>query len=138
MRYFLSFIFLLCGILIYVYFRQEVLFLTPIKSFIPTPIEIPKEPNLIECILLFNIPDALWYAALLILQANPFAEENKWIPRIAISLPFLHEILQGLKLLPGTFDVADLLFYLLTLIIFLIIWKRRNKSEEAVGFKSYA
>ena len=69
---------------------------------------------------LFSLPDGLWifsYTSLILhIWGKTSKESFFWIiiiPAIAI----FSEILQGLKLIPGTFDSIDLLFYTLGLLL---------------------
>ena len=76
--------------------------------------------------IVFCLPDALWYMALLLLQTW-FLKEKGWLNRllvgIAVSLPFLLEVGQYLGFISGTFDWFDILTYCLTLILFLCLRK---------------
>lgn len=133
-RIFLSIIFILAGVLIYSFYRQDVFFLKPFSGILPSEFCHNTDFNIICQFLLFNLPDALWCAALFLLQPNPLKEGWNVLIIISILLPFLHEILQGINLLPGTFDLLDLTLYVIIFIIFLIIWKKEKDSRKAEVF----
>ena len=73
--------------------------------------------------LIYSLPCALWTASYLFLmdglfQGQPVATRLRWasvIPAVGI----VTELLQGPHLLPGTFDVADLLCYLIPYLLYL-------------------
>ena len=64
------------------------------------------------------LPDILWVAAVINIS---LLMKEKDIPLIYIyallALPFLSEILQGFKVIPGTFDWYDILIYLTAFLI---------------------
>ena len=72
----------------------------------------------------FSLPDALWVysfsSALLILWKDQFENGIYWllIPLISGSII---EIAQGLKLFPGTFDILDLIFSTIALLMSIIM-----------------
>lgn len=133
MRLLTSLILLLLGVAIYALFRDEVLFLLPLKEYLPAPISL--QSGLWSGILVYNLPDALWFASLLLLQTNPFASEPRGnvITIVALALPFALEGLQAAKIIPGTFDWLDILFYMITLLIFIIKWKKENDYLQAAS-----
>ena len=85
----------------------------------------------------FSLPDGLWVysfsSALLIIWKNNYKEAKYWliIPLISVTLI---EIAQGLKILSGTFDILDLVFTLIALILSIKIinykFKQNDKKEE--------
>ena len=130
MQFLISFLFLLGGSFLYIIFRPDVLFLLPFENAIDEipPFEI--QHGIVAYTIIYNLPDALWYAAILFLQKNPWKTKWNWIAVFTVSLPFIHELCQLTGVLPGTFDLADLLFYIITLTIFLIIWKKEISSKR--------
>lgn len=120
-----AFALLLIGASIYLLFRQDAIFVSWIDADILRYlyIEIPNDCNSrIIYILLYCLPDALWYAALLVLQ-KPFIQYgllSKLLFWACVILPFLMEILQYFGLMPGTFDWFDILTYFMTLITMLL------------------
>ena len=124
----LAFIMLVLGSLIYIFFREEVIF----TSWITNRVDIPNYGYLINGdtvighILLYSLADALWYGALLFMDLllrsdTPY---SRVITYLTMALPFIWECSQLLDILPGTFDWTDILIYLLTLIIF-TLWSRK-------------
>lgn len=122
---------LIIGGLIYISFRSLSLrmfnwfkwikidfFTSSIRNFVyPLKNDIPSW-------FYFSLPDALWVysfsSALLILWKDQFEKGIYWllIPLISGSII---EIAQGIKLVPGTFDILDLIFTTLALCLSLII-----------------
>lgn len=126
-----SLLFLLLGTLIYCTCRQDVIFLLPLQGselLEAIKIDIHYNGNPLIYFFLFCLPDVLWYLALLLLQLA-FFEKDNLVSKIfligVIVLPFAMEFLQKFRLLSGTFDVLDILFYSLFLILFL--WIERKK-----------
>ena len=120
-----AFALLLIGASIYLLFRQDAIFVSWIDADILQclRIEMPDNYNgIFTYIFLYCLPDALWYAALLVLQ-KPFVRYgllNKILFYVCVTLPFAMEMLQYLGLMPGTFDWFDILTYFITLIIILL------------------
>lgn len=120
-----AFALLLVGAIIYLLFRQDAIFVSWIDANIlqRLRIEMPDYYNgIFTYVLLYCLPDALWYAALLVLQ-KPFVRYgllNKVLFYICVILPFAMEMMQYFGLIPGTFDWFDILTYFTTLIILLL------------------
>jgi len=78
--------------------------------------------------ILYSLPDGLWlfsYISLILyLWKNELKNENFfWV----FSIPFISifsELSQIIKIIPGTFDIIDLLMYLLGTILPFIIYKK--------------
>ena len=75
--------------------------------------------------IIYNLPGALWAAAY-ILTIDSLMFRQSVMPRILVSgiIPVIgavSELLQLIGLLPGTFDVADLLCYLVPYLLYLSI-----------------
>ena len=75
--------------------------------------------------IIYNLPGALWAAAY-ILTIDSLMFRQSVMPRILVSgiIPVIgavSELLQLIGLLPGTFDVADLLCYLIPYLLYLSI-----------------
>lgn len=118
---------LAAGCLIYLLIRQDIIAI----HWIGKPqwmelfrISIGYNGDLLTYCLLYCVSDALWYFSLLILQFQ-FYDKEFILCRIllysTIVLPFALEILQYFKIIGGTFDILDILFYLITLLIVLKI-----------------
>lgn len=81
-------------------------------------------------ITLYSFPDGLWLASYIILVNTVVSKQNKhnllfWslvLPFIAI----LFEMLQIPGIIPGVFDVFDLICYIVPLIIYLIYLKNEK------------
>lgn len=124
---------LLCGSLIYMLFRREIIF---VEYFIPPSfidsiyVDELNSDSFIGYFAIYNLPDALWYGALLIFQSTFHTMSNlsKIIMIISILLPFVWEFMQLFEIAPGTFDLLDILAYFITLIIFLISFKSKCLS----------
>lgn len=119
----ISIILLLIGTGIYFIFR------TPIRVFEMIGMSQYKivtldTQNPFNYFLIYCLPDALWYMALLLPQIFFFLGKgriNRLLIGIAIFLPFLWETGQYLGFISGTFDWYDILTYCLTLILFLCL-----------------
>lgn len=125
----ISFLLLLAGALIYATCRQEVLFLMPFDAEWLAKIRIEvdyAECNVITHWIIFCLPDALWYAALLTIQLAlcDGGAVGRWLFGLSIAFPFLFESMQWLGAVPGTFDWLDIVTYLLTLITFLLCQRK--------------
>ena len=124
-----------CGSLIYILFRASSLRMfvwfesLKILSFIKTIRNYTTNytynlPNLI----LYALPDGLWlfsYISLMLyLWKNEVTYENLfWIFSIPL-ISIISELAQITKIIPGTFDILDLLMYLLGTILPFIIYKK--------------
>lgn len=77
--------------------------------------------------VIYSLPDALWYGAMLTLQpSGPFGKltmMSRILIVISILLGPLHELLQAINVVSGTFCLTDLFLYSVTLTIFLICKK---------------
>lgn len=125
----LSFCLLLIGVIIYAVFRQEVLFLSNVRLSILEKIKFEIDYSNCHWLIYFIVyclPDALWYAALLNIQIELYDGErlNIVLFIFTIMLPFVYEILQKVGSIQGTFDWLDILTYFFTLIIIVICQKK--------------
>ncbi len=129
----IAFALILTGCLIYATCRQDIIFF----SFLDKPkfLELIsvnvhyQEGNVLLYFLLFCFPDMLWYMALLLFQKQFYNVDSmfsKILFYLSILLPFILEFMQYFRVIPGTFDIADIGCYLLTLLIFLILWRRKK------------
>lgn len=82
----------------------------------------------------FSLPDGLWVysftSATLILSSGSL---NYWISVPVLTGIFV-EIAQGLKIFPGTFDLLDLAFSSLALLLSIIIINHKFKQNEETVF----
>lgn len=118
---------LFAGSLVYLLFRQDVIFLSRVNQDVLHifHISIERSDNILIYILLYCLPDGLWYAALLMSQVSfvQCGRMNKLWFGMAVALPFLLEALQGWHCIAGTFDLYDIITYLITLLIFMLCKK---------------
>ncbi|OUN70004.1 hypothetical protein B5G10_10960 [Barnesiella sp. An55] len=124
---------LFAGTTIYILFRQNIIFMEWLPFKIRA-IEIESE-NLALQLFAYSLPDALWYASLLVFMSMFIKNNylNYYILCIAIVLPFFLELGQYFNLLNGTFDIFDIIFYFITLII--CLWKLKLKDFLLQVFK---
>lgn len=129
-RVVISSLLLLAGALIYATCRQEVLFLMPFSPELLAKIKI--EIDYANCTpitswIVFCLPDALWYMALLIFQLGLCDGEfsDKLLFGLSVVLPFILETMQWFGIMSGTFDWLDVLTYLLTLKLFIVCQRKQ-------------
>lgn len=127
---FLSFISLAVGCSIYLFFRE----IPPVLNAIITNLNLShfiydlraySYGALTNEILLYNLPDGLWITSYLFFIASLLNERAKWelmlwVAPIPIS-SMICECLQYIHYIPGTFDVKDIIAYLLPTVIFEIL-----------------
>ena len=126
---------LLSGIAVYVFFRNFDMILF---RFIPKPVFlgtlfIPvKNDSITSSLLLFNLPDGLWFLSGALFIRALWLTNAKWrilyfgiFAAVALAL----EIGQNFSFAPGTFDALDILFMglfaFLESIVFNLFIKRR-------------
>lgn len=126
---------LFCGSLIYILFRTSTLrmfvwfdklgILTTINNV--RNITINYSHNLSNLIL-YALPDGLWlfsYVSLILfLWKNEIKNENLFWILIIPFISVVSELLQLIKLVPGTFDLLDLLMYFLGAGLPFIIYRK--------------
>ncbi len=115
---------LFIGCLIYVLFRTDTLLYNKLLGIFFTPLASPN--TFLQRIIVFSLPDGLWamsYTMLIFhLRKDKTVRTLIWsiiIPIVGI----LSEIGQLYYLIPGTFDIIDLIMYIMapTLAIRLIL-----------------
>jgi hypothetical protein len=126
---------LCCGSLIYILFRSSSLkmfiwferinILSVIKNFRNFT---STYSNILPNFILYSLPDGLWlfsYVSLVLyLWKNELKSENIfWIFSVPL-ISIISELGQINKIIPGTFDIIDLLMYLLGTILPFIIYKK--------------
>lgn len=118
---------LVIGSLVYFLFRQDVVFLSWISRDVLSVfhISVDTNDNIFIYMLLYCLPDALWYMALLIFQVSfvQYGRINKLLFRVSVILPFVGEILQLFHYIPGTYDFFDVVVYVITLLLFILCRK---------------
>lgn len=90
--------------------------------------------NILPDWFLFSLPDSLWvysstFFMLLIWYNSKRIEKFFWIPLGAI-LGIGGELSQSIKIIPGTFDINDLLFCSVAAITPILIIKGGMKNDE--------
>ncbi|GBU29192.1 hypothetical protein R84B8_02756 [Treponema sp. R8-4-B8] len=127
---FLSIFTLITGMVIYLLFRNLNNML--LFSWIPKPIFLNNklvqlQPSVFSDILLYNIPDALWFvSAILFLRFIWFyktKEQTIYIICFYI-IGFVFEISQISEKIPGTFDWLDLLFLFIGAFVEGLLYKK--------------
>lgn len=128
---FVAFVMVLIGTLIYVFFRRNILFVEWFVGehhgkFCSWAVE--NADNRLVHFFVYCLPDALWYAALLVIQypLSRIGGINRMIYCLCAVMPFVLELAQGLRLMPGTFDMADMLTYILTYYTIILCLKRKS------------
>lgn len=69
--------------------------------------------------IVYCLPDGLWYASLLLLlkALSSYDLFSFATYVLGVASPFILEILQYARIIPGTFDLFDIITYVITLII---------------------
>lgn len=121
-----AFCLLLTGLTIYLLFRPYSLFSGALANFLPT-FHLSQDWYWVSG----SLPDGLWYAALLCLQ-KPLVFRKRvgtaeGITIVALLVPFMHEGLQKLGVVAGTFCMIDVMTYIIVLFIFLLKWNKKLK-----------
>ena len=129
-RAIISFLLLLAGALIYATCRQDAMLLMSANPELVAKINVEVDYtncNLFMYIILFCLPDALWYMALLIFQLELCSGGllAKIVFGASIALPFVLEVLQRYGVMPGTFDWYDILTYSIILMIFILCQRKQ-------------
>lgn len=128
----IAFIFILVGSLVYVLFRPNIIFFNLIGAsdcLASIKLETQGNSSFWYYFFLYCFSDVLWYAALLILASTFYVREvllSRILFSIMVIMPFGLELMQEAELIPGTFDWYDILFYFITLIIFVLLWIRKS------------
>lgn len=123
---------LFVGLAIYVLFRTPIYALSWMDPELIGKLSLNIDFSVNKSIVYFIkycLPDMLWYYSLLMSQTfflkDNASRENILLFYFAASAPFVMEILQFIEIVPGTFDVADILVYIFTLITFKLC-QRKN------------
>ena len=124
-------ILIVAGSIVYLFFRPNIILFNKLgmTNFLSgIQIEVNASQNFFVYFLMYCLSDVLWYAALLILASTFYVKEvlvSKILFATMVLMPFVLELLQLARLLPGTFDWYDIVFYCITLIIFVLLWIRK-------------
>jgi hypothetical protein len=110
-----SFIFLIIGMGIYLFFRGlNIIIFEWIQK--PTILEMfykPLPSSIYTGMILYNLPDMLWFLSGLFLLRFIWFYDKKWQNIYIYSfygIAFIFETTQLLNNVPGTFDIMDLFF----------------------------
>ena len=124
-------ILIVAGSIVYLFFRPNIILFNKlgVTDFLSgIQIEVNASHNFFVYFLMYCLSDVLWYLALLILASTFYVKEvlvSKILFATMVLMPFVLELLQLARLLPGTFDWYDIVFYCITLIIFVLLWIRK-------------
>lgn len=124
-------ILIVAGSIVYLFFRPNIILFNKLgmTNFLSgIQIEVNVSQNFFVYFLMYCLSDVLWYSALLILASTFYVKEvlvSKILFATMVLMPFVLELLQLARLLPGTFDWYDIVFYCITLIIFVLLWIRK-------------
>ncbi len=123
-----SLLLVVAGSLVYLLFRQNIILFDLLEhpKWLQTlSIEIQTSNGFVCYFFLYCFSDMVWYAALLLLASTFYIKGNKTSTILlvfSVVLPFIIEGMQFCRLFPGTFDWYDIFSYLITFIIFILIW----------------
>lgn len=120
-----AFIILFVGAMMYVFFREEVIFTEIISPYIGEMPVIALSETFLSNLIKYNLPDALWCLGLLIYATSLNSTVFKII---SIIIPPLMELLQYFRKIPGTFDLKDLTIYLILISSFVLLWKKKKNG----------
>lgn len=120
-HYFIAILLVILGALIYILFREPVIFTLPFMGGNDTQPVISLPDNVWSYTLRYLLPDALWCTALLTYASTIQSRVVKWI---ALVIPTVMELAQLSPGVYGTFDIVDLTIYIILTIIFLLKWKK--------------
>lgn len=131
---------LLIGSLIYILFRSSTLkmFIWYEKLGITNQISRMRAKtflysNKLPDFLLYALPDGFWLfsymSLILFLWKNELRRDNIFWVFILSIIAILSELGQLLKIIPGTFDIVDLLMYLLGTFLPFMIYKKSIKIK---------
>lgn len=135
----LSFLCLLSGSVIYILYTPSVFFIRTTFS-LSTLFTLQENLRWIKYIfsdtafIRYHLSDILWYQSLLFMIIYIYHIKKIFhagvVYYFAISLPFVFEILQLVRLIPGTFDWWDIFFYLILLFLNYFIYIGKKKPNE--------
>jgi hypothetical protein len=132
----LSFISLVLGGLIYVLYRQKsIIFLSFIANHTENRMtDIRSNINLSQLAdwIIYSLPDGLWLFSYMLFVDCLWQKSKSrlfWILILPI-IAILWEFGQKASICQGTFDINDLLSYLIVVIIFLLISKLKNMKKK--------
>jgi hypothetical protein len=124
----LSFVFLGLGISIYLFFRGMDIFLF---KWIPKPSVLallykPLRPSAFTLVLLYHLPDMLWFLSGIFLLRYLWFNNKKWEDIYIGSfygIAAILEIIQFSRSIPGTFDPMDLFYMGICAVFEVLLYK---------------
>ena len=128
---------IIIGTIIYVRYRHDIIFFNWIPDTLHSIAPTVKYSNSVfQDFIIYCLPDGLWYSSLIVFQ-DTFRRctlYSKIIFGISILLPFVWEFSQLCDRVPGTFDLMDILAYILALLLSLIIIKLPCLRSEETSY----
>ncbi len=115
------------GAIIYVLFREPVIFTELIHVSPENQPLVPLPDTLWSYALKYVVPDAVWCLALLTFASSM---HSRCLKAVAVVIAPGMELGQLAGIIPGTFDIVDLTVYIIITLIFLIKWKRTNTASQ--------
>ncbi len=126
----ISFILLVIGAMIYICFRQKSAIMFPfldsigLGSFVDPLRELTSGIHPPD-VVIYNLPDCLWATAYVLVMSSIWGLDMRngmilltILPMVAI----MFEFLQLLTIVPGTFDILDIVSYLLPLAVVWLLY----------------
>lgn len=117
---------LFLGSMIYILFREPVIFTKPLLFLFDSLPLISLPDKLICNVIKYYLPDILWCLAVTLYSLNA---PNLFSRIATILLPIIMEISQLYDIIPGTFDLIDITIYI-TIATITLLWKIRNQRKQ--------
>lgn len=114
---------LMIGAVPYVLWEQNIMLLQTFKDILPK--EIEYRGNIIEMMVRNYLGDFSWAISLILFQEWITEGRINFLTYCACFLPFICEMGQLGGLIPGTFDIIDLIIYF-TIILTYLLWKEKQ------------
>jgi len=119
---------LIIGIFIYATLREQ----PPFKQYIPwlTPVfDVSFLPRFFKIFLVFRLPDMLWTFSF-ISALNLRLKNTLQSAFIVTSIFIIYEYFQYEGIFAGTGDVGDIFYSLCAVIIYILLFWRKNHEEK--------
>lgn len=120
--------FLFLSLVPYILWQQDIIFLRPFISILPS--EVEWYGTFLERMVRCYFSDMMWFLSFLIIQDSLTNYKTNILTYCGYVLPFVCEIGQIAGFMPGTFDFGDITIYFVTLISY-ILWRKRILSKRA-------
>lgn len=105
---------LFSGTIPYILFRQDVIFLNPIREYLLCTFTFKH--SWLSDFVVYNYPDGAWFLSLLLMQR--YISTMKVFEFCAIIMALMLECGQYFKWIPGTFDLMDISIYITIFILY--------------------